>query len=301
MENILDDDLSCFRIRSARRRLRAQKEDCDKMLLRLGREECMAYREIRSLGWKELKPPVQRGFARLFVLRDDVKRLKEASFFEGILTKINTKQWSHDKHFRKKRRRFGKKIYANREQNLRDVFPDEFVKKFTEKEKHYFYPVLIHVQHCKTPLTVYRFAEPWRFVLRVQPDMITKVRIKDLDREQELARIGKFLSYGRRRERLEKLKTGSTYNWLHRAAEKYESPFRNRSFADILEEYMPQPNITISIRNPRSDEGFLFVCYLTPYCFVLIGAITTSIRRICPRLVKENTPSFREKFKLLWK
>jgi hypothetical protein len=41
MDNILDDDLSCFRIRSARRRRRAQKEDYDKMLLRLDEKKML--------------------------------------------------------------------------------------------------------------------------------------------------------------------------------------------------------------------------------------------------------------------
>jgi hypothetical protein len=104
------------RIRSKRRRKRMQILDFDKRLIRLDKEETAICAQIRNLGWTELKPPFQRGFIRFFILRDDVRRTKEAPFFEKLLEKINTLQWSYRRDFKRKRKRFGKKVYAIREQ-----------------------------------------------------------------------------------------------------------------------------------------------------------------------------------------
>jgi hypothetical protein len=260
MEDFPDDGLSLFRIRSARRRKRARKDDYDKMLLRLDREDDALYQQIQSLGWTELKPPIQRGYIRFFVLRDDVQKSKQAAFYEGILKKINTTQWSHDRAFRKKKKkkRFGKKVYSVREQDLRDVEPQEFEKQFSEKEKFYFYPTLVHTKQRKKACTVYRFVEPWRFVLRVQPDMITKVRIQDLDLENARSRILRVTQHPINRRRLERLRSGNAFHWDDLKTDWYKNPLHNRSFHDILDEYWPKPSMTISIRNPRDNEGFLF-------------------------------------------
>jgi hypothetical protein len=297
MEDFLDDGLSLFRIRSARRRKRARKDDYDKMLLRLDREHTALDREIRSLGWVELKPPIQRGFKRLFVLRDDVRRSKQAAFFENILRKINTTQWSNERTFRRKRKRFGKKVYTVLEQNLRDIEPLEFEKKFSEKEKLYFYPTLTHSRQSKKPYTVYRFVEPWRFVLRVLPDMITKVRIKDLDLEKESDRLWKIITHPIHGSRLDKLKTGATYRYRCLPSPKYKNPLHNRTFHDILDEYWPKPTMTISIRNPRNNEGFLFVftviCRRKACC--IFRRICPALRRKYPRTKKSFRSTFRKR------
>jgi hypothetical protein len=248
------------RLRSARRRKRIQKKDFDKTLLRFYKEEKAIRQQIWDLGWTELKPPVQQGYVRSFVLRGDVKRTKQASFFEAILVKINTKEWSSRKDFKKKRRRFGKKIYVVREQQLRDVEEREFWgRKFNDAERAFFYETLSHVIQRKKPIKVYRFTEPWRFVLRVQPNMITKVRVKDLDLERRMADIGRYFEVDNRRYKLWRLLRG--YNgWKCDFPDpKYSNPLHNRSFSDILEEYYPEPILKISHNNPRKSRGFSFV------------------------------------------
>jgi len=234
-----------------------QREDEDKQLIRKHKEERGIWSKLWNLEWNELKPPVQRGFIRYFVLREDVARTKEASFFQRILDKINTRQWSYRKDFKKKGRRFGKKVYNIREQRLDDVFVHDFIKKFTEKERLYFYEQLIHGGKSKKPYTVYRFSEPWRFVLKVQPNMITKVRIKNLDLERQKAEVDKFFNY-ERRGRLWKL-IDATYSWHRQPEEKYRSPFHNRSFASILDEHWPDQQLKVSFKTLGKTEGFVFL------------------------------------------
>ncbi|MBS1507007.1 MAG: hypothetical protein JSS79_10205 [Bacteroidetes bacterium] len=242
-----------------------QRKDKDKLLIRKHKEEKGIWSEIRNLEWNELKPPVQRGFIRYFVLREDVARTKEASFFQRILDKINTRQWSYRKDFKKKGRRFGKKVYNVREQQLADVSVQDFIKNFSEREHPYFEEQLVHWRYSKKPHKVYRFTESWRFVLKVQPNMITKVRVKNLDLERRKAEVDKFFNY-ERRGRLWKL-IDATHSWHRKPEEKYRSPFYNRSFASVLDEYWPDQQMKITFKNPRQNRGFCF-------CWVMLEVRT---------------------------
>ena len=230
------------RIRSTRRRKRMQILDSDKKLIFLHKEELAVSKKMGNLGWTELNPPVQRGYIRFFILRPDVRRMKDALFFEKILEKINTTHWSYRKDFKKKRRKYGKKLYTVREQHLRDIEEWEFNKKFTDTERQCFYETLIHSRDYKKPFKVFRFIDSWRFILRIQPNMITKVRIKDLDLERRYGDIRRYFQFDNRRNRLFKLLHGGRgWEWDSRPKAKYKDPLANRSFADILDKYHEEP------------------------------------------------------------
>lgn len=247
------------RLRTERHKKRKQRADADKQLIRKHKEEMAIRIATRQLGWVELKPPVQRGFIRFFVLRPDIARTKEAPFYQKILDKINSHQWSHRRDFKKKRRRFGKKVYAVREQKLTDIPGYNFVKKFDEREKLCFYETLVHFGKSKTPDRVYRFLEPWRFVLRVQPNMITKVRVKNLDLERQNAELHKFFRANNRRFRLWKLLHGSNrWGWDHFPNPKYDNPLKNKPFSVILEEHLPDQSLTVTMKTLGKTEGFCF-------------------------------------------
>jgi hypothetical protein len=253
------DKHDACKIRSIRRRLRARKDDSDKKLIRLHKEEISVLNNIQNLGWKELDPPVQRGYVRFFVLRDDQRRAKDAAFFQKILDKVNTTQWSSKKEFTKRRRRYGKKIYAVREQNVRDVDEKEFFSdQYTERERSYFYETLTHPSWSRQPVKVFRFSEPWRFILRVQANMITKVRIKHTDLERSKADLERYFAFDNRRYRLWKLLHGNNrWRWNHLPGEKDKDPFRNKSFADVLDEYAPELELILNKR-PSETPGVLF-------------------------------------------
>lgn len=172
-------DTGCYRFKSERRRIRDKKQHADKQLLKLDRELDSLSLQRRNLPMVELTPPVQRGWVRYFVLRDDVARSKYAAFFEGILAKINTKEYYYRKNFVKRKRRKGKKQFGTEDQHIRKLEEYEFRKSgFTEKEKLYFEERL-EMNSCRKLRTVYVFKERWRFILVVKPNMIT--RIKPID------------------------------------------------------------------------------------------------------------------------
>jgi len=184
-----------YRLRTARQRKRMQYEDFEKFLIQLNEENRELYQRKRNLGWEPLVPPVQKGWKRFFVLRNDVARSKHADFFQGILKKINTYDWSYRKDFLVRRRRFGKKVYVVKGQKLLEPHEYHFAKLcFNEKEKQMFREEHRYGYWNRKPGNkVYVFNEPWRFVLVVKPNFITRVRIRDEVIEARLNAIDYYL------------------------------------------------------------------------------------------------------------
>src|SRR3954453_19280406 len=162
-----------FRLRTARHKKRMQYEDWDKQLLALQRESNALHKQQRNLGWIELHPPVMRGWKRYFVLRDEFAKGRQAPFFERILSKINTTQYSHRKDFKVKKRKGGKKVYVATEQHLYNPNPYYFNKmEFTEAEKQFFEERVITDERTGNLSRIFVFTEPWRYVLRVRLNII---------------------------------------------------------------------------------------------------------------------------------
>lgn len=260
MEINISNDIKYYinssRIRSLRRRKRAQRDAYDKELLKLYREYDAIRKDIHSLGWEDLKPPIQNGWMRSFVLRDDVKRTRQGIFYQQILDKINTTEYSWRKDFKKKRRQHGRKVYVVREQALRR--PDEkefFSKKFTDEERACFHEALTHPPCSKTPVKVYTFTEAWRYVLKTSPRMITKVRILDVDLKRKESELSNYIDRHNLWPKILKLLAGFSYDY--HSGHRYPSPFKNKSFHNILAEHWPITEIT---SNPRIDPGGFFFC-----------------------------------------
>lgn len=232
------EDILCYRLRNARQKKRMQYEDFDKHLIQLYKEERALYKQQRNLGWEPLIPPVQKGWKRFFVLRDDVARSRNAEFFQNILNKINTYDWSYRKDFKIKKRKFGRKKYVVKEQFL--LKPDEhFFSRlnFSEKEKMFFYPQHIWVKGSGKIVKRYVFIEPWRFVLRVKPNMINRVRARDNVMEARIKAIKNFLKRSDLEWKQIKLLDGNC-RWRHfNDFEKHNEayPFKNWPLERILD------------------------------------------------------------------
>ncbi len=95
-----------------------QRKQFERKLIQLFFEQRNLSKQISNSGYEKLDPPVQRGWRRFFVLRKDVARSDDALFFQKLLDKINTIEYSSRKDFKVKRRRLGKKIYIESEQRL---------------------------------------------------------------------------------------------------------------------------------------------------------------------------------------
>lgn len=233
------EEILCYRLRTKRAKIRAQYEDFQKQLIALHKEERTLYKQRWNLGWEPLVPPVQKGWKRLFFLRDDVARSKQADFYAGILVGINTTLWSHRKDFKKKKRAFGRKKYVVREQYL--LKPDEYhfqKMAFTEAQREQFHPQWSYDQGRGKFIKRYVFNEPWRFVLKVRPNIIDKVRKQDPELDARLDEIDAYMERNHCRKVLGRI-TGGNYRWW-----KYDEQIKhnemnclkNKQITKILDE-----------------------------------------------------------------
>jgi hypothetical protein len=220
-QNIMDnrlikqfgDDILSYRIRTKRQKKRAQYKDFEKYLIQLHREEKELYRQRQDLGWMDLNPAVQKGWKRFFVLRDDVTQSRYADFFDNILKKINTYDWSHRKDFKVRKRRYGHKTYVVKTQRLMEPYGYHFRRlNFNEIEKKFFHVEYRVEKWSREPSIHYVFNEPWRFELRVRPNIIDKVRCRDEVLEARLNQISDYLRWNDFRKKQRRILYGS-FKW----------------------------------------------------------------------------------------
>ena len=65
----------------------------------------------------------------------------------------------------------------------------------------------------------YVIAEPWRFVLKIEPHMVTHQKMIDVDIEKELAGIGRHIQNHCLQPRLNVVLHGGAYKWWKRREE----------------------------------------------------------------------------------
>ncbi len=230
------EDILCYRLRSVRQKKRMRYEDFDKQLIQLHKEEKKLYKTRWNLGWEPLTPPMQKGWKRTFVMREDVAKSKQAAFFEGILKKINTVDWHYRKDFKIKKRKFGRKLYVVKAQYLLRPYEWQFKKFcFTELEQQQFYETW-ELDWKKQPIKRFVFKEQWRFVLKTMPNIIDKRRIRDNVLEARLHEIGSYLAKNGGRYRQSKI-LGKTYRNRFDKAEKHDeiNMYKNKSLQQILD------------------------------------------------------------------
>ncbi len=228
-------DILSYRFRTARQKKRAQYEDFDKQLIQLNKERDKLSRQIRNLGWEPLVPPVQKGWKRCFVLRQDVARSRNADFFETILKKINTQDWSHREDFKVRKRKKGRKYYIVKTQFLRKLYEGDLKKlDFSAKELEYFHEVW-ESDWRRQPVKRYVFTEPWRFVLQVRPNIIDKVKKRDAVLEARKSEINTWFDRNGYCYRLDKLRGGG-YTWWKKKEQPYagQHMLRNKTLPQIL-------------------------------------------------------------------
>lgn len=212
-----------------------QYKDFDKQLIQLHKEKTALWKQKQQLGWEPLVPPIQKGWKRSFVLREDVARSKQAAFFENILKKINTYSWSHRKDFKVRKRKGGKKNYIVKPQSLLSPYEGQFKEmKFTDAEKQFFYEVW-QMDKQKRLTKRYVFREPWRFLLRVQPNMVTRIRKTDPMLERRLHEIKSYLERNNYEKRLYRILDGVV---RYRDIEIKENVniLKNKSLQQVLDE-----------------------------------------------------------------
>lgn len=231
------EDILQYRFRTARQKKRMQYEDFDKFLIELYKEQKQLYLQRWNLGWELINPPVQQGWKRYFVMREDVANSKQAAFFESILKKINTVYYSWKKDFTVKRKKFGRKIYVVRPQGLLEPDERHFNNlSFTEAEKQMFYAYFCTDNNGRLYLR-YAFVEPWRFVLVIKPNIIYRVKKLDAAINKRIEEIDNYLKRNDYQKRQQKIVHGKYKYRYCPDIEKYNevNPYKNKSLIQLLD------------------------------------------------------------------
>lgn len=220
------------RIKSARQKRRLVKTDRDKQLIKLDKRRRELSLQQSLLPTVPLEYPYQRGWKRLFVLNDDVKRSPKAAFYETLLVKINAVQFHYDKSFKLKKRRKKRYGYEVRQQLLREFYPYSWLANrmdLTEDEQACFTRIETFDIKTRRSNVKYVFTEPWRYVLKVMPHIVTHVKLKDVDIERELASISGYINNNHLAPRINLLTRGRSYRWKDDFSEriKYINKFKN--------------------------------------------------------------------------
>ncbi|MBO9660576.1 MAG: hypothetical protein J7527_17270 [Chitinophagaceae bacterium] len=214
-------DIRYLRISTRRQKIRRIKRGYEKDLLRLDRERTRLWKAQREKVYVELIKPYQSGWRRSFELRSDVAQSRHADFFSEILKSINTVQRSHRKDFKKKVRKFGKKVYKPRTQELHELYSWQWLK-LGEREQKLFHEVW-SVDCYKRPVIRYAFNEPWRFVLKVRPNIIRRTILINPEMESDMAELEGMIDRQFLEPYIDKLKGGHVRSYYRR-----ESPYEPR-------------------------------------------------------------------------
>lgn len=206
----METEFSEYCLKTARRKKRLQKWGRQKELRSLNTQLWDLHKKEKELGYVELEKPVEAGWVRYFVLRQDVARSKEAPFFQKILDRINTKAYCNRKDFLKKSRKT--KRLTPIEQKTKELSAGDFGKcLFTEKENALFeYKWLRNANGVK--YRAYVFLEQWRFEFKVKKHWITHRKVHDNVLEQRIAELSKVVNSEQMRGKLNKVFGYSRYS-----------------------------------------------------------------------------------------
>ncbi|GAA3768960.1 hypothetical protein GCM10022423_22830 [Flavobacterium ginsengiterrae] len=246
MENYTVNEYAlCARFKSKRRKKRLVKEDFEKQLIHLRKLEVSLWNKRRDLPLVPLEVSYQKGWQRNFKLRDDVARSGEASFYKELLEKINTWQFSPEKSFKKKKKRKRRHVYVEKIQTVKEFSEWEWKSsklELTEKEKAHFYKRERWCSNFKRYKIHYVFNEPWRYVLRVSPYMITHTKMVDCDLECEIQLIDNYIVNHNLRDKINRLMYGSSLKWSYYEKEnpKEISPIKNKSLHELYQQYVDE-------------------------------------------------------------
>jgi hypothetical protein len=230
-----------YRLKSARQKKRARKGDLDKQLIQLDKLRTKLRHDKERLPWVPLAEPYQKGWKRFFVLREDIRRSKDADFYQTLLDKINTVHYSRDKAFRIRKRRMRRYIYTVETQAVREIQVWEWngpKLKLTERERMHFFRYERWCPSGKYWKASYVFTEPWRFVLRIRPHMITEQRMINANLEAELQRLKNYIERNSLSGKIYKLTRSKRgpWNWHEGAKPQDKHPFINKPLRIILAE-----------------------------------------------------------------
>ncbi len=234
--NQFGQEILCYKLKTARQKKLLAKKGIEKEFIQLDKKRRSLRKIKNDLPFIDLEEPYQKGWKRFFILRDDVARSNAADFFNNILHKINTVKYSYRKDFKKRKRVKGKKADVLREQFTKALDQNEFGKlNFIEKEAAYFSWQLVKVRCSDKYVKMLVFNEPWRFTLKIIPNIITQVKMIDVQLESQIRELDNYMESNNLEPKINKAKSRHTkHKWDYDTKEKYK--FEKMNVVDWLNE-----------------------------------------------------------------
>jgi hypothetical protein len=221
----MDTQLLPYRLKSARRKKRLQKEDRDKQILKLEKEHDLLSNNPDYEKKILLDEPYQKGWKRLFVLKQDIQRSDKAEFYQQILVQVNKVQYHYDASFKKSKRKPKGHRYNLELPELQTISPYDWhlnKAKLTEAQRSCFNKVDYWDSYHYCWTCKYQFAFPELFKIAVLPHMVTTIKIGDALMEQRISFIDDLMYKGGLQYGKWKLRGGQHKYWKSRV--KFEKP-----------------------------------------------------------------------------
>jgi hypothetical protein len=138
-----------------------------------------------------INPPIRVGWKRTYVLREDIRKRKDAKFIAEALALVNYEQYSKRKDF-KDHSWENRHIWKEMEFPFKDLSEREYLK-LSEKMRNCFYKT-IKVPRWGAAYEVYKFdLDPWMFKKKVSPRYINQRAIYDTNVESEIDKLWNYL------------------------------------------------------------------------------------------------------------
>ncbi|WEK34617.1 MAG: hypothetical protein P0Y53_19190 [Candidatus Pseudobacter hemicellulosilyticus] len=227
------------RHRSARARKRAVKKQQEKKLIALREKRQELWEAQYHRPWVPLAEPYQNGWKRQFVLNEAIKRTAAGPFYEALLTKINTVEYSKDKSFTVKKRKKGRKIRVPQTQELRQFYESSWNSRdcqLTAGERMLFYP-REYWDKSGSAVIRYTLADTSPYVLQIRPHMITKVKLLDAQLQQDITCIANLIERNHLWPAMDRLQRSKPDYWRKYCLidARYKNPLKNRSLSEFLQ------------------------------------------------------------------
>lgn len=194
-----------------RRTKRTSYEDFDKLLIQKQRRLNEIHKAERELPLVPLPVPIQRGWRKGFVIRDDVLRRSDAHELRRILPQVQCFIYSNRADFK------AKKYHSKQEENIPHeiaMVPEKSWDKLQWPEyfktKWFSFRTVIKAGAFGTTYLVkgWHFRYPWMFVPEVQAHYATHSKNVDPNLAREKAEIYNFFEKHNGWCRLDKIRYG---------------------------------------------------------------------------------------------
>lgn len=194
------------------KQIKQQKDEFDKKVRRASKRINELWKLKNSIPLEPLPQPVQRGFVKTFVLRDDIARRRDAHDFKRILSEINAQVYCKTPDFKVTKWKTGQKVdmqhtvgYISEHRWEKLDWPSHFKKHFIFTTRHRTSPSGFTFTYKG-----WFFKNEYYFASKVEPHFVTHRRPVNVDIEREKAELEAFMNNNHGWERLSKLH-GSSY------------------------------------------------------------------------------------------